>query len=326
MIIDADELQKRFLLRIAGARDHKAYIGPHLLTLGITNTCNIRCVHCETHAPGNAHHSDKAHFLPWEKFVELINDCVDLKVDEIEITGRGEPTTHPLFREMMRHLEDKPIRLKMYTNAACPWEYCSDIIKADHIVIDLCAVDRQQYIDLQGKDLFDRVVENIRRLVSLRDTTKPDFRIEIVYVVNSDNTKQILQMQSLASQWGVNKVYFKPMFAHAYNGAFTLPGRALSDLENQEKKTPAVCLNGWFYMTVMSDGDLTTCCDIHQMPLGDFAKSSLKQIWLSSTMMDMRLMGKQGDIQKKFKACQTCSYYDENMYRAKALSELEKHV
>ena len=50
------------------------------------------------------------------------------------------------------------------------------MIKADHVVINLSAVDRQQYHDLHGKDLFDRVVNNIKRLVSLRDAGKPGFR------------------------------------------------------------------------------------------------------------------------------------------------------
>ena len=98
----------------------------------------------------------------------------------------------------------------------------------------------------------------------------------------------------------------------------------MSDLEGEEKRTPPACLNGWFYMIVKSDGSTSICCRIHQMHLGDFDKGSLKQLWLSTHMMNMRLLGKYGQIQKMFKACQTCPYYDENIKRAQDVSRVRK--
>ena len=88
-------------------------------------------------------------------------------------------------------------------------------------------------------------------------------------------------MQDLASQLGVNAVYFKKMNVHAYNQKIALPEGFISDLKVKKKRTPPACLNGWFFMEVKLDGRLSTCCRIHQMPLGDFDKKSFKQIWLS---------------------------------------------
>ena len=55
------------------------------------------------------------------------------------------------------------------------------------------------------------------------------------------------------------------------------------------------------------------------MHLGGFDKGSLKELWLSTHMMNMRLLGKYSYIQKMYKACQTCPFYDDNIERAKDL-------
>ena len=60
--------------------------------------------------------------------------------------------------------------------------------------------------------------------------------------------------------------------------------------------------------------------------LGDFDKWSLKQLWLSTHMMNMRLLGKYGHIQKMYKACQTCPFYDENIQALTAVSRVRKKM
>ena len=174
MIIDAAQLKRRYLQRIAGARDRQVYIGPEVVTVEITNSCNLNCRYCWIHAPGNPHHSEQGLFSPWEKFLKVVCDCVDLNVDEMYISAAGEPTIHPLFRDMMRHLEKQPLYVKLLTNGTFPVDYCQDVMRADHVVINLSAVDRQQYHELQGQDLFDRVMANIEHLVALRDADNPD--------------------------------------------------------------------------------------------------------------------------------------------------------
>jgi MoaA/NifB/PqqE/SkfB family radical SAM enzyme len=319
MIIGAVELKRRYLQRVAGAHDRQAYIGPEIVTMDISNACDLRCQYCSAeHAPGNPHHVDKARFFPWERFLGVVRDCVALNVDEIHIVGPGEPTIHPLFRDMMRHLEQQPLKSRLYTNATFPLDYCSDVIKLDHVTINLGAVDRQAYRELQGKDLFDRVVVNIKRLVSLRDAVKPGFWIEIVYIVNAVNINQKQKMRDMASKLGVNGLDFYKMHVNEFNKGIALPE---GSLDGDPKRTPPVCLNGWFFMAIKLNGHASTCCWIHQMPFGDFDKISFKEFWLSPRLMNLRLLGKYGRIQKMFKACQTCSDYDKNIRRSLAVEE-----
>lgn len=315
MILDKTELNYRYNQRIRGVKDKKVYIGPEIIVLLINNTCNLTCKYCWTHAPGNPRHFDAPKRFTWDRFVETIDDAVDLKVDYIYLSGSGEPTLHPSFREMMGYLEGKPIGVRLYTNATFPLEFCDSVIKGDRADIDLSAVTRDRYRSLQGKDLFDRVVANIKRLVTLRDTVKPSFYIEIVYIVNADNADQAEQMRTFAVELGVNSLLFKKMNVHDFNGNIAMPENFTVNVAGEDRVTPPECLNGWFFFTIKPDDMVSTCCRIERMPLGDMKKISFKQFWLSQPMMNVRLLGKYGQIQKQFKACQTCPEFKENITR-----------
>ncbi len=324
MIIDPKVLKQRYSKRIAGVRDNKVYIGPETVSLRVGNACNLTCQYCWTHAPGNPAHFDEPHFFPLEKFREVVRDCVDLEVDQIFITASGEPTLHPSFKGMMECLQGQPIKVKVFTNAAFPESRCQDVIKADHVVIDLSAINREQYKALQGKDLFDRVVSNIKQLVSLRDTVKPGFIIEIVYILNTLNVDQKKEMQRLAANLGVKTVFFKKMNLHPYNQNIALTQNAAAHEDVEGQRTPAKCLNGWFHLEGTEDFT-SMCCRINGMRLETLGKYSLKDIWSSKRFMYTRLLGKQGYIQKMFKACDTCPYYEPNIKREKALVRLAHH-
>lgn len=327
MIIDTAELERRELRRLAGARDKQVYIGPHIVTLGISDSCNLSCRYCWIHAPAVPNRALQAKgVLSWEKFLEVVGDCVDLKVDQIHIVGSGEPTLHPLFRDMMQHLQQQPLKVKLFTNATFSLKYCADVIKADHVLINLGAVTPEQYLKVHGQDLFDRVVDNIKRLVALREAAKPRFLIEIAYIVSSLNIDQKQEMQDLAQRLGVNGVCFKKMVLHPYNQDIALSQGPPPDMEAGEPRTPPpVCLNGWFYLETGVDGSCCLCCRTPHIRLGDFDKQSLKQLWQSARMMNIRLLGKYGYIQKVNKACQDCPFYEESIHWAGMLAGLSEN-
>jgi hypothetical protein len=130
-------------------------------------------------------------------------------------------------------------------------------------------------------------------------------------------------MQEMASRLGVQAVYFKKMNVHAYNHDIALHDDPRGDVEGEKKRTPPKCLNGWFYMIATANQSTSSCCRIPEMRLGSLDRRSLKELWLSPHMMNMRLLGKYGHIQKMFRACQTCPFYEQNVGRAQALVEVE---
>lgn len=297
MIIDAIELKRRYEKRVAGVRDNKIYIGPEILTIELTNACNIRCQFCYAdHSLGNPAHFNKARHLSLERFVEAVRDCVDLNVDQVTVMGTGEPTIHPSFRDMMGYLKNQPLYVKVYTNATFPMDFCSDVITADKVIVNLSSVDRQHYHDLQGKDFFDRVVGNIQRLVSMRDSHKPEFKIEIAYIVNALNVNEMRRMEELGVKLKVDLVDFQKMRPYTYNQNISLSEHSVSELDVYRKENPPRGLNGWFFVLLTSDGNFNNCYKNSHV-YGDFHQSSLKEFWLSPEMMKLRLLGKSGRLQ-----------------------------
>lgn len=322
MIIDAAELKRRYIKRIAGVRDNKVYIGPQAVALDITHACNLTCQYCWFHGQGNSHQFKKAKCFSWERFLEVVSECIDLEADRILITGFGEPTQHPLFRDMMKHLEQQPSYIKVYTNGTFPLDYCLDVIRGDHVDIHLSATDRKQYHNLHGKDLFDHVINNIKRLIFLRDETKPRFRVEINYIVNTLDNNQKQKIQELTSHLGVNAVNIEKE-AHVSDEEMALTQGAME----RKGRAPGACVDGWFQIMAMSNGNLTICPWVYHLDRADIdcgplkraalKQGSLKEVWLSKTMAKMRFLKKSGYFAKKFTACQNCPSYGKNMRRLK---------
>ncbi|WP_086312343.1 hypothetical protein A5821_000093 [Enterococcus sp. 7F3_DIV0205] len=70
---------------------------PKIVSIEITNTCNIKCLHCY----GN-YGALKKEMPTLDQIKSLFDELKALGVNGIEITG-GECTTHPDFTEILRH-------------------------------------------------------------------------------------------------------------------------------------------------------------------------------------------------------------------------------
>lgn len=300
MIITEQEKRRRLLLRIAGARDGKVYIGPTSVYLPITNQCSLRCRWCWHHSPESLKHHQRVKHLPLKQIRGIVRDCVDLKVDSLEVSGEGEPTLHPDFSEMMTFLSAHPIQGVLYTNGTFSEARYFDVTKADKIVINLGAAKRDDYLRLQSVDLFDRVIENIRKLVRFRDSNKPSLKIGVSFVVNRVNISKMGATESLLKRLRVD--FFNPVPMQIYEGNRNLlPDKFVLD----QGKPSLRCFFGWFSALRSLDGRMLLCYQLSQ-ETGFRAKGSFKETWLSSEYMKVRLNGRCGRFAKKFKECNKC--------------------
>jgi radical SAM protein with 4Fe4S-binding SPASM domain len=98
----------------------------------------------------------------------------------VSITGRGEPTLHPQFKELVSIFADKPWRIKMHTNGKRFEKYADFILSKFHIVSyniyegdtresgekyrDLAEkwVRKRPYLEFYVKDFNDAAIEEER--------------------------------------------------------------------------------------------------------------------------------------------------------------------
>lgn len=275
-------------------------IGPETVHFRLTDLCNLTCHYCWEYGPNNPDRPTGKNHLPFEVFQNVIRDCAELCVDKIELSGIGDPTLHPRFYDMLPCLEDA-FTTMIFTNGTFPIDRCRDILRADHILINLGAADKEGYRALQGNDLFMRVVKNIKELARLRPQFNPDFRLDVVFVETSMNAESFSKTEKLVKRLGADVVHRTVFESSDHN-----PYLNLSD--QKAKKGPAAgwppCYHGWFDSAIRLNGDVNVCAFFDQLTIGNVFKKSFKDIWESEEYSSARTLALAGG--KPFKNSQAC--------------------
>lgn len=306
MLLDPRELKRRVLLRFKGVEveSGKALIGPTTVQIHLTNLCNLTCRYCYYYGVGTTHRPDGKTHLPFDTFAKIIRNCVDLQVDEVLLSGQGEPSLHPHFYEMLEYLEDQPLFVQLYSNATFPLKRCSNILKSvDRITINLGAPDRATYLKLQGKDLFIRVIKNIRELARLKPQLNPNFDLKVVFIANSVNTESQSKTENLVKKLGADVIYPKPAETYDFNDYVKFPGH-----ENKTKlegEWPP-CYHGWFYSAIKLNGNVNVCCTMQRITIGNVFKTSFKDIWQSEGYRAVRPAALKGETFRNYDECINC--------------------
>lgn len=303
MTLDQREFKRRLVLRLKGVESGQPLIGPATVQIHLTDLCNLACQYCYYYGLGSTHRPTGKNHLPLDMFVKVVDDCVDLQVDTIYLSGQGDPTLHPRFYEMMDHLQHKPLSVTIYSNGTFPLERCREILKADRIMINLGEADRASYRALQGKDLFMRVIKNIRELDRLRPQLNPNFRMEVIFIATRLNVASQSKTESLVKKLGVDLVRKTAAEISEHNHHIKLP-----DHEDKMAITSEwpPCYHGWFYSAIKLNGDVNVCCFMQRLTIGNVYKTSFKDVWESEAYSRARVSALTGDPFRNYDECINC--------------------
>jgi MoaA/NifB/PqqE/SkfB family radical SAM enzyme len=302
VILDQREQKRRLLLRLKGIEAGRPLIGPATVQLHLTDLCNLACKYCYYYGPDSTHRPTGKNHLPYEVFESITRDCAKLKVDAIYLSGQGDPTLHPCFYDMLRHLETS-FAVTIYSNGTFPIERCRDILRADRIVINLGEADRESYRDLQGRDLFVKVIKNIRELARLKPQWNPNFCIEVVFIVTRLNAQSHLRTEALVRKLGANVLKNKVAEISEHN-------RHIMFSDQEEKAGISgewpPCYHGWFYSAIKLNGDVNVCCFMQRLTIGNAFTTSFKDIWESDEYARARISALKGDPFRNYHECINC--------------------
>lgn len=303
MILCQRELKRRMALRLKGVESGRVLIGPATVQIHLTDLCNLTCRYCYYHGPESAHRPTGKNHLPFDMFVRVVDDCMSLQVDTIYLSGQGDPTLHPHFYEMLDHLHQKPLSVTIYSNGTFPLERCREILKADRIVINLGEADRLSYRALQGKDLFMRVIRNIRELARLRPQLNPNFRMEVIFIATRLNAASQSRTESLVRALGADLIRKTVAEISEHNHHIKLPGH--EEKANISGEWPP-CYHGWFYSAIKLNGDVNVCCFMQRLKIGNAYATSFKDVWESEAYSRVRALALGGDTFRNYPECINC--------------------
>ncbi len=135
------------------------------LRISITDKCNLRCAYC------NPLDLPKGYFTGRTKMTAdeidtLASIFVTQGIKKIRITG-GEPLVRKDAREIIQRLSKYPVELAITTNGVYVHEYLTTFKEAglQSVNVSLDSLNREVYRSITGRDVFDKVKQNIELLL-----------------------------------------------------------------------------------------------------------------------------------------------------------------
>lgn len=217
---------KNRLLVIAGILHAKrAFLGPEVLHIDLTNLCNFNCVACWCRSPLLA---DKA--MPeWERKLTLPLDIIKGVFDDlgemgglrqVKLVGGGEPFVHPNLLEIVKYIKnkDKNIEIDINTNFSLVDEKAVQRILelgVDSLTVSIWAGTAKAYAAShpnQSEETFYRI-KSILKLISEQKRKLNRFhpRIIIHDVVFNLNYNDVEQMLEFALEVEADNIQFVPV-------------------------------------------------------------------------------------------------------------------
>lgn len=317
-------------LRILGIIKNKAIIGPKTLDILITSQCNLNCLFCTIHSPYNSEKIKKEH-LPFTILKKVIDDAYKLKVENITLSGDGEPGLHPEICKIIDYIKKKKFFLNINTNLVFSKDILKCFLKADKLSINLSAYDEKTYSHIhRGNSFsFSQLINNLKIASEIyKKRGKPS--IVIVYVVNSLNYKHILKFVKFIKNFHISHIDFNPLEVRPFIKRFALSKRKIinfcklinkvkneinfyNNLIEQEDLSISInkCYIPFFHSRIEVNGTVAFCCKNENLIIGNVYKDSFLNIWKSKRAEEIRKSAIfEFDLSKrKWKVCQSCEKY-----------------
>jgi MoaA/NifB/PqqE/SkfB family radical SAM enzyme len=349
--------------RIQQLKDGKQTV-PLQVHLVISDLCNHDCSFCAYRWSGYSSNqlftvgSELAKFgtdnpmrmLPYEKIIEILDDCKEMGIKAVQVTGGGEPLVHPKHIDIFNAVVDRGLNLALVTNGSVFRDGFIDVmLKAQWVRFSIDAGNKHTYAKIRriSESGFDVTWNRIRLLAQAKNRAEStDLIIGVGFVVTKDNWKEVLECTERAKMVGADNVrisaVFQPdndaYFRDFYKEAATLCrqaetlqnenfrvfnnfGERLSDLK---ETSPDYSFCGYQQLATYIGGDhnVYRCCvqsyNEHGL-IGSLKNQRFKDLWNSQEKKDNF---------DKFDAhsCDRCMFNNKNRNIAYVINHHPSHV
>ena len=266
-----------------------------------TNLCNLNCPMC----PNDSIKPEKKGFMKLDLYKRIIDEICDYAHD-IYLHHRGEPLLHPDLFEMIKYAKQKGLLTKLHTNATLlTEEKAHKILESglNFVSFSLDAYDKKTYEKIRVGADFDETLENIIRFLQLKKFRKTKPRTIL----------QFLDIPGVKIDSNVKKRFRDRFRSLSLDEIRVIPAHNWAGNVELDQKNPDLnqltrpCTFPWYSLTILWDGTVVPCPQdfLGEIKLGDVKENSLRTIWNSNQMVNLRkkmIAGKYKDL----KPCNTC--------------------
>ncbi len=198
---------RRYFERVCDKRTPIAAEDPVCLYLETTNRCNLLCTTC----PRTFEELEPPSDMSWELFTSIVDQFPN--IERVVLHGVGEPMMVAELPSMVKYLKDRGVYVLFNTNGTLMREKKSrELIEAglDEMRISLDAAEPKAFERVRGRDLFQRILRNIKNFVALKKrmgAEKP--RLSLWLTGLRETLEQLPAFIRLAHDIGVPEVHLQ---------------------------------------------------------------------------------------------------------------------
>jgi radical SAM protein with 4Fe4S-binding SPASM domain len=267
---------------------------PVAISAELTNNCNLKCPEC---ASGSGLMKRARGFMDIGLFRKLINE-LDPYVYYINLYFQGEPMLHPDFFSFLE--EAKNSKTTVSTNGHFLTAENSESLVLSplkELIISLDGMDQKTYSEYRRNGDFNKVIVGINNVVMARKKFRSSIKIEIQFLVNRHNEKQISKVKQFARESGVLlKMKSMQVISTGDAGDWMPSGSKYKRyMRNKEgyvikRSLPDRCRRLWYNPVITWDGKVVPCCfdkDADYI-MGDLNLNSFREIWQGPAFNEFR--------------------------------------
>ncbi len=221
---------------------------PAVVRIETTNACNARCTIC----PHGEIQRPIAR-IDDDLFTKLIDECADSGCKEVHLHNFGEPLLDKRLEDRVRYAKDKGLpKVKIFSNGSLlTGDRARGLIEAglDEVKISFDGATKEEFEQIRVPLKFDRVVENIKRLVALRDEMQSPLRVKVACCSTTDKQGTMRSLEQIVDGFSFGKI-------HNWGGDDSTE----SDSPQSNGRVRKPCSRLWRTFTILSSGDVALCC------------------------------------------------------------------
>ena len=284
---------------------------PRTVQIEVTNRCNLNCKMCQRKY-FNLRYED----ISFEFFKKIVDKLKG--VEEIILTGWGEPLIHPKLFDMIKYCKRKKFKTRLTTNGLLlTSKMRKKLIKSnlDSITFSIDSIDKNVLAHFNKSSL-----KNLEELIKLRKGKKP--RIIIQSTLHKNKEEDIYDIIKYASKVGVDSINLARLDLR-FNRKLKRPTiieekKLLKNIEKISKElkiqvnySPFAMFTGfnrnmyklfrksfhrfgkfcpktYDYCYINLDGLVTPCCSLPNYIIGNIKEDNLENIWKSKKFVEFR--------------------------------------
>jgi MoaA/NifB/PqqE/SkfB family radical SAM enzyme len=226
---------RRYFEAVGDERGAIAEQEPVCLYLETTNRCNLLCETC----PRTFEDLEPPADMSWELFTHIVDQFP--RLSRVVLHGVGEPMMVKTLPRMVRYLKERGTYVLFNTNGTLLTERKGrELIAAglDELRVSLDAAEPEAFLAVRGKDMFARIVRNVRAFTALQRAEGCERPLVSLWLTGLKETiDQLPDFVRLAHRIGVTEIHLQRLvFAAEGQGLARAKSALFEKLDGDEPK------------------------------------------------------------------------------------------